>query len=521
MTVSTTSNKIIYTSDGVTLTYTFPFAVRANGQADINVFTTTTAGVITQLTNGTQYSVTLNAAVAPNPTPVGGSVTLLIAAPASGTLITIRRAVPLTQTTSLANQGTLYQPVLEAMDDAQTMGMQQVLELQGRAIVVSVSDNAPSPLPPAAQRANLVLGFDSSGAPAAVAAAPTGTISSAMIPFVGAASIAAAKAQLGYGSMANENIGVVPNGMGIGDNGAGFARVNQFITAVSTNQSPGAGQHMINYASSGTVVITLPLLSSVFNGYELWGFCLSGTATLSPNVANNFPGLAGGVSIVLTAGQCARLIGDGATVWQIFQGHIPGVGNTQTRTTFTTGSAATYNVPSGCRRLFVRMIGGGGGGGTANTGGAGTAGGTTTFNSINANGGSGGTGGSTVSPGLGGAGGTGGTGSATTRIPGGDGGVGAFSTSSTSLTWVGGAGVGGAGAFGKAGAYGGGGNGGSTGSLAGSGGGSGGGGGAGEYVELIISLPAASYVYTVGGSGPGGTGAAAGGGGLIMIDEYY
>lgn len=209
MTVSTTLNKIILVGDGVTTAFSFPFAVRSGGQTDIQVFLTTAAGVITQLTYATQYSVTLNAAIAPNPTPVGGSVTCSVA-PAAGVLVTILRTMALTQPTSLANQGNLYQPVLESTDDNQEMQVQQLSELLSRMISVAVSDSAPLNLPPTAQRANLAFMFDSAGNP--IAAAPGGAnspVSSAMAPVVNAASIAAAVALLGLSGVAAEPTGVI------------------------------------------------------------------------------------------------------------------------------------------------------------------------------------------------------------------------------------------------------------------------------------------------------------------------
>lgn len=511
MTVSTTLNKIIYTADGVTTAFTFPFAVQDGGQTDIQVFTTV-AGVITQLTYGTQYTVTLNAPISPNPTGVGGTVNI-ISTPANGTLVTILRTMTLNQPTSLANQGTLYQPVLEASNDDLAMQVQQLNELLGRQITVAVSDSTPTALPPAAQRANLAMGFDSSGNPTAIATLPAGTVSSAMAPFVGAASIAAAKALLGYGTMANENIGAA--GKGIADDGSGNARVNQTITAVATNQSPVAAQHMTNYASSGTLIFTLPKLTNVFNGYELWVFCLSGTATLSPNAADNFPGAAGGASIVLTVGQCARLIGDGVSAWQVFFGRIPGIGSTQTQQILTTGTAATYTTPAGCRRIVARYRGGGGGGGDVGGGaGAGAAGTGTTFNAVTAAPGSGGNGGSNGGglSGAGGAGGTGGVGAASFRAPGQAGFFGG-SVPATGALPGGAPGSGGPGNYGQGGA----------GAPVGGGGlnGTGAGGGAGEYVELIINNPAATYIYTVGTGGAKAGNGVNGTAGIIIVDEYY
>ncbi len=209
MTVSTTLNKIIAVGDGVTMAFTFPFALRPSGQTDIQVFLTDTAGVITQLTYATQYTVTENAAIAPNPTPVGGTVNC-VTAPAAGVLVTILRTMALTQPTSLANQGNLYQPVLESTDDNQAMQIQQLSELLGRMISVAVSDPAPLNLPPVAQRANLAFMFDSSGNPIAVAPGGANSpVSSAMAPVVNAATIAAAVALLGLSGVAPEPTGVI------------------------------------------------------------------------------------------------------------------------------------------------------------------------------------------------------------------------------------------------------------------------------------------------------------------------
>lgn len=188
----------------------------------------------------------------------------------------------------------------------------------------------------------------------------------------------------------------------------------------------------------------------------------------------------------------------------------------------TSGTGATYNTPTGCRQLRIRMVGGGGGGGADNTnnGANGTA---SVFNSIAAAFGVGGSADTTT----GAAGGSGGAGSATFRIDGGNGG----GPTCTQNSFCGGAG--GVSNFGGSGAAalnaaggaakansGSGGAGGGGGSGAG-----GGGGGAGEYLELIINSPAASYTYTVGAGGNGGAAGGRAGGnggtGLIIVHEFY
>src|SRR5215471_4971667 len=139
MTVSTTLNKVVYAGNGATTAFAFTFPGVA--ATDLQVYFTDATGVITLIPSN-QYTVTLNPAIAPNPTGIGGTVNYpLIGSPiAIGTLLTIIRVLPEIQATSLDNQGTLYQAVIEAALDYVTMITQQLQELEGRAISVAVSD---------------------------------------------------------------------------------------------------------------------------------------------------------------------------------------------------------------------------------------------------------------------------------------------------------------------------------------------------------------------------------------------
>ena len=106
----------------------------------------------------------------------------------------------------------------------------------------------------------------------------------------------------------------------------------------------------------------------------------------------------------------------------------------RTTQVFASGSG-TYTTPTGCKSLYIRMVGGGGGssggGGAAVSGGTG---GTTTFDSTTAIGGGGSTNGGTT----GGSSGTGGTGTAVVRISGGVGGNGKGSGSVVAIAGAGG-----------------------------------------------------------------------------------
>lgn len=202
---------------------------------------------------------------------------------------------------------------------------------------------------------------------------------------------------------------------------------------------------------------------------------------------------------------------------------------TRTVQRFTSGTGATYTLPTACKSIRVRMCGpGGGGGARATNAGANGAADTSfdTWTAIKGNGGA-------VAAGDGGAGGTGGTDGTGTKIVRVDGGSGQGGTNISAGGAAGGSGghnpFGGAGAKGGAssageaakantGAGGQGGNGTSTGTA-------GGGGGAGEYVEFLITAPAATYIYTVGGGGAGGAAGGSAGGngaaGIIIVEEFY
>lgn len=207
-------------------------------------------------------------------------------------------------------------------------------------------------------------------------------------------------------------------------------------------------------------------------------------------------------------------------------------GTAPTRQTFLSGSG-TYTTPPNVAQIRVRVIGGGGGGGGSfGSGGGGNitspsaAGSDSSFNSVVAKGGS--AGGSASGTGVaGGAGGTGGSGSATLRVNGGGGGGSCYGSNAGAQggnsALGGGAPAQAANGAGIAGAANtGGGGGGSNGASY-----SGSGGGAGEYVELVISDPAATYAYAVGAGGAGavsdqaGGNGGAGGSGVVIVDEIY
>ena len=189
MTVTTTSSKVVALGNGVTTVFTYSFLIPA--AVDAVVTYTDASGNPTTLL-ASQYTITGLG------NPAGGTVTYPTSGSpiANGTLLTIQRILPLTQGTSISNQGAFYPGVVESGLDTATMQIQQIASTVGSTLQVPSTDPTPGALPSANQRANQMLGFDGSGNP--IAAQPSSAlVSTAMQPVVAAATTAAAVALLG------------------------------------------------------------------------------------------------------------------------------------------------------------------------------------------------------------------------------------------------------------------------------------------------------------------------------------
>lgn len=287
MTVSTTTNKITYAGDGATTNFTFPFPGVA--ATDIQVITVSNTGVITILP-ANQYTIVLNPPIAPNPTGIGGQVTLLGTPLPVGSSVTILRTLPLIQGTSLANQAILYQIAIESALDYVTMLCQQLNELENRAIVVPATDPQPTPLPAAAARATLFMAFDSAGNPIAT----PGTIgnvvvSSVMVPVVTASTLANARAAMGVGT---------PNlGLQLGVSGAGLMDANSPIVHVPGSFTILPSHHMTRFSCDTTLTITLPRANTLWNGFGFWISTRTHALTVTPNAADSINVLPAGASL--------------------------------------------------------------------------------------------------------------------------------------------------------------------------------------------------------------------------------
>lgn len=133
MSLSTTTNKVIYSGNGATTVWPFSFPVL---DADhLGVIFTNAAGAETAVA-ASAYTVTGIGA------PAGGSVTYPLSGTPipAGTKLTLIRTVPYTQDTVLSNQGGYYPEVVERRFDEIYMALQQLEERLGRASLSAISD---------------------------------------------------------------------------------------------------------------------------------------------------------------------------------------------------------------------------------------------------------------------------------------------------------------------------------------------------------------------------------------------
>lgn len=131
LTISTTASSTTVAGNNATKVFSFSFV--ADAVSDIEVIFTNSSGQQTTLLPS-QYLVAIN----PTPTTglwgVGGTVTYPLSgsAIAANTKLTIQRILPLTQETSISNQGDFSPEVIEQALDTATMQLQQVSARTGQ-----------------------------------------------------------------------------------------------------------------------------------------------------------------------------------------------------------------------------------------------------------------------------------------------------------------------------------------------------------------------------------------------------
>ena len=167
MTISTTTNRVTYTGNGVTVAFSFPYAFFA--KADLVVIETVIAtGVQTTKALTTDYTIS-GSVDALGHYSSGGTVTA-VAAPASTKTWTIYRDPTATQTTDLVENDPMPAESLEAALDYQTMLNQRTRDIAARSLQQPEGDSATiDRLPAKVDRASKYLAFDADGDPVATA----------------------------------------------------------------------------------------------------------------------------------------------------------------------------------------------------------------------------------------------------------------------------------------------------------------------------------------------------------------
>lgn len=157
MTVSSSTNSIAYTGNGSTTVFSYNFKIFKNTDLVVTLRNNST-GVVTAQTLTTDYTVS-NAG-----NDSGGNVTF-VTAPPSGNTVLIRRELDFTQTTNYVENDSFPAQAHEDALDKLTMLTQQNDVASDRSIRKPITDDSSltMELPASVDRADTLLGFDSSG----------------------------------------------------------------------------------------------------------------------------------------------------------------------------------------------------------------------------------------------------------------------------------------------------------------------------------------------------------------------
>lgn len=159
----TTTTRVAGPFDGNGIATSFPFAFKAFQASDLYVELTNALGVTSVLALNTDYTVTLNGDQDETP---GGNVVLTTAL-ATGATLSVTTEIPDLQPVVLTNMGAFLPNVVNLALDRLTILIQQIRLRIGRSLSAPVSDPSTVSLvlPSASSRANMLLAFDSAGAP--------------------------------------------------------------------------------------------------------------------------------------------------------------------------------------------------------------------------------------------------------------------------------------------------------------------------------------------------------------------
>lgn len=166
MTVSSQTNNATFVGNGITTAFPLPFRFFDNGDV-YAYFIDSATGASTPMLLGTDYTLAGEGEPEVDGNPVSVLTTSVPLASMRG--LYVERVMPQVQETDIVNQDRFFASTHEDVFDRLTMLIQQSNSNSQGAIRVAIGDPDPNRLPPVAQRALLIMGFDSFGNPIAIA----------------------------------------------------------------------------------------------------------------------------------------------------------------------------------------------------------------------------------------------------------------------------------------------------------------------------------------------------------------
>ena len=256
MTVSTSSSSVTYQGNGATTVFPYAFLIPVASDVVVSLTDTTQTPNVVQTLTTAQYSITGLGSSG------GGNVTLaadpLTGLPlANGHAITIARSVPITQPTSLTNQGALWPSVVEGAIDNVVMQCQQLAAALAQAVTAPVGTSPANYLAGMAAQASAASASATAAGTSATNAATSATNAATSATAAAASASAAA-------SYVTPNAATYVNGIGF------IAGTSTTLTLPATVPAAacivtfdGITQHHDGYSVSGT---TMTFSSAIPNG---------------------------------------------------------------------------------------------------------------------------------------------------------------------------------------------------------------------------------------------------------------
>lgn len=204
MTISSTTNRVIITGNGITVDIPFPYAVHTPETDLIVIATVIATGVQATKTSPTHWT-WAGSADGSGHYPNGGTVTALVAPPSTETWTVYRDPVAAQGLDLVANDD-LPAEATESQFDYLTMLIQRVKDQINRTLQQPEGDAATiSRLPAKVERASMFLAFDTDGDPIAAAgtSADLTPVSSFINTLLDDADAATARATLGITATSN------------------------------------------------------------------------------------------------------------------------------------------------------------------------------------------------------------------------------------------------------------------------------------------------------------------------------